>query len=77
MSLSWCHKVFCLNRSQRSLTLIFYLGTMYINILPKIPTIGLKKEDVDSLITNTYEEMNTQYQKINKEIIEKVKDKSI
>ncbi|XKL67298.1 hypothetical protein PGB90_002789 [Kerria lacca] len=51
---------------------IFDKGIINVNILPKISTIGLKKEDVDSLIIDTYNTMNTQYKNITQKTLENI-----
>lgn len=44
-----------------------FTGIVNINILPPIPTTDMKKEDLDTLMSTTYDIMNDEYHKLSEE----------
>lgn len=46
-------------------------GKNIISILPPIPTVGLKKEDLNTLMEKSYNTMNQKYIELSKEVIAK------
>lgn len=56
---------------------IFDGGNVNIKILPAIPTKGLKKENIETLMSTTYNLMNQQYKEVTEKMLKSVKfDKS-
>ncbi|XP_043276348.1 1-acyl-sn-glycerol-3-phosphate acyltransferase alpha isoform X2 [Venturia canescens] len=55
----------------------FEPGTSYITILPPIPTKGLTKEDIPTLMDKTWEVMNSTFQETSREILVDEKVKSL
>lgn len=53
----------------------FSTGHMSINILPPIPTAGLKKENIDTLMNTTYDIMNRQYKIVTENMLKNVKSR--
>lgn len=49
----------------------FGSGKNIISILPPIPTVGLKKEDLNTLMEKSYNTMNQKYIELSKEVIAK------
>lgn len=48
-------------------------GKVIISTLPPIPTVGMSKADINSLMEHTYDVMNHEYQRITNEVHEELK----
>ncbi|XP_011306131.1 1-acyl-sn-glycerol-3-phosphate acyltransferase alpha [Fopius arisanus] len=55
----------------------FGSGTSYIRILPPISTEGMKKENLEEIMNKTWEIMNSEFQKINGEVMREIDRKKM